>query len=529
MRTRSLVLLVFFAALLIYLPFNANLAVTDPVESNYALPAKEMVISGDFVSPQIYGHAWFDKPIMIYVSIALCYKLFGINEFAARFPAALASALSVAFLCWFTLKLFKKQKIAVLSALVLATSLEFWILSRMVITDALLFLFTSVSLGLFYLGLSEGKIRYYVIAYMAAGLSVLTKGPVGIVLPMLIIFVYLVVTRQWKLFRQLFLWRGLVIFLVVAGPWYLAMYQRHGLEFINTFLGLHNYVRATVSEHPQDNVFYYYLVLFPFSMLPWSGLLFKALGSLRMKVPKHAGFLAVWLGVIIVFYTLMATKYPTYVFPAMFPAAILIAREMYDMLEARNPRSWWWLTIPTVVLLAVLSAGKLYFKAYGNIEFLWGGCLIGIIFILWLQIKSSYRRLPETVAAVTVVISFLLIQSVLIPLADRRSARIIVQNLPKTGAIVGSYGNYATSAVFYSGYTIPLLKLETNALEEESSWSGKYTMPKETLAAFRERTIKQQAVYLLATDDVSLLEQNMGIKLLPVAEQGTKRLYQLNN
>ena len=141
MKNSFSVAVVFAAAFVFFLLFNGNISVTDPVESNYALTAKEMLLSGDWLSPRIYGQFWFDKPIMIYWLIAVSYGVFGVNEFAARFPAALFAAASVAWVYWFGGKLYASQRTAFFSALVLATSLEFWILSRMIITDAVLFFF----------------------------------------------------------------------------------------------------------------------------------------------------------------------------------------------------------------------------------------------------------------------------------------------------------------------------------------------------------------------------------------------------
>ena len=304
MTKRMTAILVFFAALIFYLGFNAYIPVTDPVESNYALTAKEMLLSDDWLSPRIYGHYWFDKPIMIYWLIALSFKLFGITDFAARLPAALFSAGSVTFIYWFGQKIFKDKKAALLSALVLGTSLEFWVLAKMIITDAVLFFFTSVSLATLYLGMQRNGVIWYIIAYGAAGMAVLTKGPVGLVLPGIIILGYIFLTRKWQLLKRLFLLPGIFIFLAVAAPWYFKMYQLHGSTFIDTFLGLHNYVRATVSEHPDDNVFYYYLVLFPISLLPWTGILLpykKILGHEINSTPLV--YLAIWPMIIIVFYT----------------------------------------------------------------------------------------------------------------------------------------------------------------------------------------------------------------------------------
>lgn len=87
--------------LIIYLMGNQLLAVTDTAESNYALTAKEMVLSGDWISPQIYGRYWYDKPIFYYWELALSFALFGFNEMAARLPAAILGSASVLFTYWF--------------------------------------------------------------------------------------------------------------------------------------------------------------------------------------------------------------------------------------------------------------------------------------------------------------------------------------------------------------------------------------------------------------------------------------------
>ncbi len=523
---RLTLLAVFLAALAFYLPFNASLPVTDPVESNYALTAKEMVSSGDWISPRIYGQYWFDKPVMIYWLIAVSYKIFGVGEFAARFPAAVFSAASVAFAYWFAHKIFASQRAALFGATALATSLEFWILARMIITDAVLFFFTSVSLAVFYLGLQGlGKI-WYVLAYAAAGLAVLTKGPVGLVLPGLIIFFYIIATRQWHLIKRLFLIPGLTVFLIVAAPWYFLMYQVHGKDFIDTFLGLHNYLRATVSEHPQDNVFYYYLVLFPVSLLPWTGVFLASLAKVWRKAHlPHWAYLMSWLAVIIVFYTLMATKYPTYVFPAAFPASLLIGYFLDDMRNVDGRKIWLWLSVPTVVMLGIIGIGVKVLPSGGGWLPVAFAALIAGALILWLQIIGNPRWLPETAAVVSVVISFLLIYNGLVPLAWSRSAKAVAQSLPPIGAEVGSYGEYATSMVFYSGYTMP--RLVTAYDNTRQIWSGKYTMPVELTTSFDDRTRNNPQTYLLvkSSNQGEFQQQLLEKKFFPVNQYGNMTLY----
>lgn len=485
-------LLVFVAALAVFLPLNGAIPITDPVESNYALTAKEMLLSGDWLSPRIYGQFWYDKPAMIYWLIAACYKIFGIGEFAARFPAALFSAASVAFACWFAGRLFDSRLAGLFAAVVLATSLEFWVLARMVITDAVLFFFSSVCLAAFYLGLKGEGRGWLVIAYAAAGLSVLTKGPVGAVMPALVVFVYIAVTRQWQLLGRLQIVLGAAVFLAVAGPWYIAMYTVHGQDFVDTFLGLHNYIRATVSEHPKDNVFYYYLVLFPLSLLPWTGVFFRALAKRRS--PGFA-FLSAWIGVFVVFYSLMATKYPTYVFPAVFPAALMAARQLDEMQSVR-PRTLLWVTLPVVGLLAVLAVGIRWLP--GDIWWpLQLTAAVGAIAVAWLGSRGEAFLQPVAAGVAVLAVSLLLIYQGLVPMATARSAKAAAAALPPQGATVAAIGDYPTSAVFYSGYQIPRLADTVSA--PQNVWAGKYTMPMETPAAFAARTAGRPETYLIVS------------------------------
>lgn len=487
--------ILFLAALAIFLTGNPHIPITDPVEANYALTAKEMLQSGDWLSPRIYGHYWYDKPALIYWLIAAGYKLFGVGEFAARLPAALFSAASVAFAGWAAVRLWGDRLVGLLTAVVLATSLEFWVLARMVITDAVLFFFNSVALFGLYLGFNGAGRGWYIAAYAAAGLAVLTKGPVGLVLPALIIFVYTLVSRRLDLLGRLFLLPGIAIFLLVAAPWYLAMYQAHGQEFVDTFLGLHNYLRATVSEHPKDNVFYYYLVLFPVSLLPWTGVFLRAFVGRRAP---HFTYLAAWLVVTLVFYSLMATKYPTYVFPAIFPAALLAGHALAGLGNAR-PRSLLWLTLPAVGLLAAYAFG-ISLLPVAEPWPVYLAIAAGALVILLLQIRGQAVALPLAVGLVMAAVSLTIIYQGLIPLAETRSAKAVAAALPPSGATVAAAGGYPTSAVFYSGYTIPRLVADGTP-PANNVWAGKYTMPTETTAAFAARTAGRPDAYIIGSDD----------------------------
>ena len=519
---------IFFAAAAVYLLFNASIPVTDPVEANYALTAKEMLLSGDWLSPRIYGQYWYDKPAMIYWLIIFSYKLFGVNEFAARFPSALFSALSVSFIYWFVQRIYADQRTAMLSALVLGTSLQFWILAKMIITDACLFFFVSVALATFYLGLlGQGK-KWFIVAYASSGLAVLTKGPVGIVLPALVIFTYILVSRRWALFKQLSLISGMTVFGAIVLPWYFYMYKAHGAEFINTFLGLHNYIRATVAEHPKDNVFYYYLVLFPLSLLPWTGLFLKALGSLAVRSQAmHERFLWVWAAVILVFFTMMATKYPTYVFPALFPAAIITGRYMALMQNNTGRTEWLWLTIPAGLLFAGLAIGLKYLKANPDWFVVYSLSGAAIIALIWLQIRGNSRLMPAATALAVAALSLVISYYGFSAYADARSAKALITALPKEGAIVASYGDYPTSAVFYSDYLVIRLVTSEESIKARGIWAGKYTMPTEPEDVFYTRTLTNPATYVVVNaHDQQPFQAKLQIQnFVPVSSHGKMTLY----
>ncbi len=315
-------------SLFLYLIGNDLLAVTDTAESNYALTAKEMVLSGDWISPQIYGRYWYDKPIFYYWELALSFSLFGFNEFAARFPSAVLSVLNILFTFWFVRKVFD-EKTAWLSALILGTSMEFFLLSKAVITDATLFLFMSAAVAFFYLGYRENR-AYYYLCYIFTALATLTKGPVGIVLPGLAAVIFLFYAKDIKELLHVHLFSGMLLFLLIAGSWYGTMTYLHGYDFLLNFIGVHNILRATVSEHPAQNTWYFYILIYFIGFLPWSFALpvtlFKKRKELHFREASPVIQLLIMYAVVVfVFFQMVATKYTTYTFPALFSLSILTA------------------------------------------------------------------------------------------------------------------------------------------------------------------------------------------------------------
>nr|WP_252894257.1 glycosyltransferase family 39 protein [Veillonella denticariosi] len=263
MKLSRLTPVVFIVWLVFYMVGNNILPVTDPVESNYALTAKEMVLSGNWLSPQIYGTYWYDKPIMIYWLIALGFKLFGIADWVVRLPSTLFGALSVATMYQAIHSMSGRWVLGLIAASVLGSSLMFWTVAHGVVTDMVL-LYTTLMIMIYaYKGLVLNRRNAMIVAYAFAALGVLTKGgPVAIVLPGIILLIYAAIYRSGTMLKRIFDWRGILVFCAIALPWYAYMYSVHGQAFIDGFLGLHNVTRATQSEHPEDNVWWYYIAIF---------------------------------------------------------------------------------------------------------------------------------------------------------------------------------------------------------------------------------------------------------------------------
>lgn len=323
-------------SLFLYLIGNELLPVTDTAESNYAVTAKEMVLSGDWISPQIYGHYWYDKPIFYYWELALSYTLFGFNEMASRLPSALLGSASVLFTYWFARRVYS-EKIGWLSAIILGASVECWLLSKAIITDTTLFLFMSMAIAFFYMGYTENR-KYYYLCYTAAAFAVLTKGPIGLLLPGLAALLFLAYNKDLAEMKRVHLFSGLLLFTAIAGAWYGLMCCLHGSDFLLNFLGVHNFLRATVSEHPTKNKWYFYLIIYFIGFAPWSFTipysLFKKWKRKELDLRNSSNatqLLFIYFAVVNIFFELIATKYTTYTFPGLFSLAILTALLYRDL------------------------------------------------------------------------------------------------------------------------------------------------------------------------------------------------------
>lgn len=374
----------------------------DPDEPVYAETAREMIKFNDYLSPRIYNEYWFDKPPMYYWLVAGTMHVFGDDEFSARFPAAMMAFLTVMMLYCSVTWLLSEQA-GFWSALVLSTCIQFFYLGKAAVTDTTLLFFLTGAL-LCYLH------KRYWLMYVCMALATVTKGPIGIVFPGAIIFLHIACTGKWRRILEMHCLRGLLLYFIIAAPWYYMMYQVHGMEFINTFLGFHNLTRFTTPEHPTRVLWWYYLPVIILGLFPWTGLLLQSIKAVITDCHSEEFdkmiFVQVWWLFVLIFFTISKTKLVSYILP-MFPAlAIMIGWNIARMQKETYNVRWGWV-IGTVVMFLSMSVGwviggkqlpELAFggMVLGGVTFILGiGILLALIhyrdvkFAAWLHVGTG--------------------------------------------------------------------------------------------------------------------------------------------
>jgi len=313
------------------------LGLIDPDEPFYAQSSREMLEAHDWSTPRIFDRPQFEKPIFLYWLSMGSFRAFGDNEFAARAPAALFATLLVVMTWAFGERMFGGRA-AFLASVVLATSAEFFVSARMMLTDMVFGAFVCGSVFSLWLA-SRGARRpglWFVAACGLSALAVLTKGPLGLLLPALAIPAMLLGGGRRLAVRPVAVVSGVALFAAIAVPWYAIMLQKFGRSYFDAFFIHENVERFFHAEHRHNNHFYYYLAVLAAGAIPWT----PALAALASPARRQAmwddtsRFLGLWGLLCLAFFTLAASKLPSYVLFLFVPLALLIGRALDLLLRA---------------------------------------------------------------------------------------------------------------------------------------------------------------------------------------------------
>lgn len=377
--------LVFFWLIFCFCALTYKLGGVPPYHSDenfYVESSRNMVESGDYLTPIYNDKKRFAKPILYYWLVSASYKIFGVNLVSARMTSALFGSLAVGLLYLVSRRLFEKR-IALYSILILpATFLHFQI-SRWATTDIVMNFFVLLAFYFFVrLYQSDFKeITNTYLFYLVMALGFMVKGPPAIIIPGVVVGVFLLVSKQIKFLPQLLIGRGAMIILLVNLPWFLTMYFLHGDEFSNHIIGAEIEARLV---HSAPFSFYYFGVLFRY-YLPWS-LFFLAAIFIQFGIYSHSfsstpGVWAyfrlvpqsikihlkllfvkenesvllcyVWILVCLILFTLIRTEHSRYMLPASPAVAILVAKFFVDM-ESKEGLNWLGYKIPVALTCFIL-------------------------------------------------------------------------------------------------------------------------------------------------------------------------------
>ena len=331
--------------LLFFLLFVAPLGVRPiilPDEARYAEVPREMIASGDWAVPRLNGFRYFEKPVMGYWLVAASIRLLGENEFAVRLPSAVATGIS-AFLLFLLVQAFVKEEWTPLVALAaFLTSAEVYWVGTFTLLDSALSLFVTGAMVLFFFGHMETgrkkRLLFLAGAGLCCGLAFLTKGFLGLVLPVLGVAPFaLWEKRLRRTLRDS--WIPALVALAVCLPWAIMIHGREP-DFWRFFFWHEHIERflSGISDHGQP--FWFFFLVFPAAALPWTFLFPTAVAGLRRAGFKDPliRFAICWLVFPFLFFSASSGKLPTYILPCFAPAAILLAIGIQAPFEKRRVR-----------------------------------------------------------------------------------------------------------------------------------------------------------------------------------------------
>jgi 4-amino-4-deoxy-L-arabinose transferase-like glycosyltransferase len=297
----------------------------EPDEGRNAEKAREILLLNDWVTPHENFLPVLDKPMFFYWLVAFAYKIFGISEWSARLPSAL-SALG----CLFLVYRFARQRWglweAMWSVLILLTSVEFFLLGRVSIPEMTLTFCITLALFSFYSAIhaedAKTKKLHCWFMYGALGAGTLIKGLIGLVIPGLVFFIYLLVTKRGGALRRLHLFAGTLIFLLIVTPWYLWIDARNP-GYLSYYLWHEHFSRYLTDEFERDRSWFYFFFILAVGFLPWTLWLPFAAKDAWQKLDDKNFFLILWAGLPFLFFSVSNSQLPHYVLPIYPPLAIL--------------------------------------------------------------------------------------------------------------------------------------------------------------------------------------------------------------
>ena len=411
-----------------------------PSESRYIEIPRQMVETGDWLTPRLNGVKYFEKPPLFYWIQAAQLKLFGMGEFSGR----LWTALFMTGMCLvtFVAAYYKYGRLeGLLSPLILASSVLGFISSRIVLLDVPVSFFLVLGLFsfMFAVQIPPGRMRDILLAVMygSAALATLTKGLIGIAIPAMVIGSWIALTNRWKLLGSVRLVPGLLLFFIVAAPWHFLVGQATP-EFYYFYFIHEHFERFLTEIHGRYKPPWYFVVVLLVGLLPWTVFFFQSV-TVCLKTAwanrnNDGGdlYLLLWVGLPLLFFSLSDSKLAPYILPIFPVVALLIARYLATVWKSSETAGYrvgvysmfaFFLLMATVYPVMVMLGGK---TAQVVAPIASGATALSIILALqaiamFVMMRYRFRRQTVVVSTVVFAVIFVSFVAYLAPRAAIRS------------------------------------------------------------------------------------------------------------
>lgn len=426
----------------------ANFGLVGADEPRYAQVAREMLERHDWITPVLGGKPWLEKPVLYYWQAMVSYKFFGVSDWAARLPSAFDATLMV-FAVWIFLWRFRRSS-QLDGALMTASAAGVIGFARAASTDMPLAATFGIGMLSWCSWYASKKKLDLALFYAFIGLATLAKGPVAPFLAGSLILTFALVKRDFSVVRQTLWLPGIIVFCLVALPWY-ALVQTRNPQFFRVFILQHNLERFGTNLYHHAQPFWYYIPVTFLGLIPWTILAIAGLVlTVRLWKSQRAqllhsddwwpAFLLIWLVVPIAFFSISQSKLPGYILPALTAGSLLVAEYVRQLAaENRRPNAIWVLLhstlaaaplVPALMIQYIVFQHRLPWNRGTRVSCVLAGMLAVAIAATLLNVRRfSYVRFVTLVPLVLALTAVLRVGSP--ALNDRLSTRALYDEMSK--------------------------------------------------------------------------------------------------
>lgn len=349
------------AALAVWFALLGHRDLIEPDEGRYAEIAREMVVTGDWLTPRLNGFKYFEKPALHYWATALSLKAFGFNNAAARLWPVLIGALGIVWTGFVAYRLYGREAAIAAAAVCLGSAL-YVSTSHYISLDISVSVFLAMGIGCLALAQTRRDepraLRIWMLwGWAALALATMSKGLIGIVLPGATVVAYSLWQRDWSLWRHLHLGKGTLVFLAIAAPWFIAVSLANP-EFARFFFIHEHFERYTTTVHQRDAPMWFFVPIFIVGVMPWLVSAVRGLVSAARPTANQPGtfsaerFFVTFIAVVFVFFSAGSSKLPPYILPLLPILAVLAGQRMAQVGRARADG---WITLALGIALIALA------------------------------------------------------------------------------------------------------------------------------------------------------------------------------